>query len=278
VRATIAVLLLAMLIGENTMAQSQEPTPQAPQIPTEQQPNRPADSQQDAARNRGDAHQASGNPQSLPNDAGKREPERNANKSDDQTTEFWTVFRRRLKITDTFLVGFTFLLFGATVLLWWTTRDLVKGAEDTAERQLRAYVLPEKALLLNINDPTPRYIFHVKNYGQTPARELTVWVGWRYFDIQKIDIPKTRPALPNLSKYLLGPQGFTTHSDIVYLDDTRKQQIRNGAAIFLLFGDVRYKDVFERDRVTTFRFAWGGGYSMDTTGPLDVCAEGNDAD
>jgi uncharacterized membrane protein len=34
----------------------------------------------------------------------------------------------------------TFLLAWITAMLWFTTRDLVIGAETTAERQLRAYV------------------------------------------------------------------------------------------------------------------------------------------
>jgi hypothetical protein len=198
----------------------------------------------------------------------------------DNRKRFVHLFRWWKNPTDRFaffLVVVTFLLFLATAGLYCATRDLVKDAEDTAERQLRAYVLPEKALLLNINDATPRYIFHAKNYGQTPAHELTVWVAWRYFDIGKIDIPVARPANLQLSKYLLGPQGFTTTSDTVYLDDDRKTKIRNGQAMFFLFGDARYKDVFGRDRISTFRFAWGGGFSVDTTGPLDVHDEGNDA-
>src|SRR6187431_2243000 len=64
---------------------------------------------------------------------------------------------------------FTIVLAFATGLLWKATRELVRGAEKTAERQLRAYVLPEKAVLTNISDAEPRYIFNAKNYGQTPA-------------------------------------------------------------------------------------------------------------
>jgi hypothetical protein len=57
-----------------------------------------------------------------------------------EASEFWTVWGRTLKITDSLLVGFTFLLFLATVALFVATRDLVDGADKTAERQLRAYI------------------------------------------------------------------------------------------------------------------------------------------
>jgi hypothetical protein len=38
------------------------------------------------------------------------------------------------------LIGVTALLAGATIGLWWATKNLVTGAERTAERQLRAYI------------------------------------------------------------------------------------------------------------------------------------------
>jgi hypothetical protein len=50
------------------------------------------------------------------------------------------IWGRPLKITDTLLVGFTFLLFLATVALFFATRDLVDGADKNAEKQLRAYI------------------------------------------------------------------------------------------------------------------------------------------
>jgi hypothetical protein len=153
----------------------------------------------------------------------------------------------------------------------------VAVARDTAERQLRAYVLPEIALLHDISDPRPHYTFQAKNYGQTPAKELTVWVSWRYFDIKKIDFPTDPPNIP-LSEYLVGPQGFTVHTDRVFLDDGRKAAIRDGTAVFLLFGEIKYKDVFDKDRTTKFKFAWGGGFSAETSGPLDVYSDGNEAD
>jgi len=40
-----------------------------------------------------------------------------------QTSEFWIVFGHSIKITDTLLVIFTFLVFVATALLWWSTKN-----------------------------------------------------------------------------------------------------------------------------------------------------------
>ena len=43
------------------------------------------------------------------------------------------------------LAFLTFILAFGSVCLWLATRRLVRGAEDTAERQLRAYVLSKEA-------------------------------------------------------------------------------------------------------------------------------------
>lgn len=194
---------------------------------------------------------------------------------DYSSSEWWMVY-----ITS-ILAAITIALALYTARLWGATNTLAKGAEDTAKRRLRAYMLPEKAWLINIEDPRLTYSFQAKNYGQTPAHQVTVWVEWRYFDdIRKIEIPTERPEIPNLSKFLIGAQGFTLHSDCIYLNDERKKKIRDGEAMFFIFGDIRYKDIFGINRTTKFRFAWGGGYEI-TPGPigaLDVHAEGNETD
>ena len=61
-----------------------------------------------------------------------------------------------------------------TKKLWASTGDLVAGAKDTAERQLRAYVAIET---VSINEVfaggTPYAEVRIKNFGQTPAYELS---------------------------------------------------------------------------------------------------------
>lgn len=61
----------------------------------------------------------------------------------------------------------TVILGAATVALWLATRRLVKGAEDTSERQLRAYLLVEEAQA-SVNGQG-RFVVDitVMNYGQT---------------------------------------------------------------------------------------------------------------
>jgi hypothetical protein len=79
--------------------------------------------------------------QELPSQAPQVKTEKQTELSE-EGTEFWPpLFGYRLKITDTLLVTVTFLLFAATLALWLATRRLVKSGENTAKRQLRAYIV-----------------------------------------------------------------------------------------------------------------------------------------
>jgi len=53
------------------------------------------------------------------------------------------------------LAAFTALLAVVTALLWWATRDLVRGAEATAKKQLRAYVVTTRGDVRNFGTSVP---------------------------------------------------------------------------------------------------------------------------
>jgi hypothetical protein len=96
-------------------------------------------------------------------------------KGGDKETEFWPpLWGYRLKVTDTLLVAVTFLLFVATIALYRATRNLVIGAENTAKRQLRAYITTN---VTRMEPPRPARPFilielTVANTGQTPAYSM----------------------------------------------------------------------------------------------------------
>jgi hypothetical protein len=84
-----------------------------------------------------------------------------------ETSEFWSILGHKLKITDSLLVLFTFLV-------WWATRGLVVGGENTAKRQLRAYVSINPQILYNFGSADDiRIECKTENHGQTPAFNLT---------------------------------------------------------------------------------------------------------
>jgi hypothetical protein len=112
--------------------------------------------------------------QELPSQAPQMKTEKQS-ELNGEGTEFWPPLfgGYRLKVTDTLLVTVTFLLFAATLALWWSTRRLVKSGENTAKRQLRAYIV---ATIKGCDVPETSdgiFTFHlaIKNTGQTPAHE-----------------------------------------------------------------------------------------------------------
>jgi hypothetical protein len=98
--------------------------------------------------------------------------------------EFTGFFERYEKV----IMGLgTLILAVATGFLWWATRALVVGAEETAQRQLRAYVCVDGVELRNFGTSKGVEIaIRFKNVGLTPAYE----VKNRYsIDLEKF--PKT---------------------------------------------------------------------------------------
>jgi hypothetical protein len=165
----------------------------------------------------------------------------------------------RIKVTDSLLVAFTALLFVATLLLWRSTRGLVKSADQTAQRQLRAYVYVHNVRMLEMNSGyDPNILIIVKNFGQTPARRITNTFRC---------IPMTRPAAE--------PQFSLDRAQIVELPDLGPSQrifstpsypasfwvadkprlIANRRTVhFYVFGRIDYRDIFDQPRWTEYRY------------------------
>lgn len=190
--------------------------------------------------------------------------------NNEEGTEYWPqIDGYRLKVSDTLLVAVTFLLFIATLALWWSTRRLVKGAELIAERQLRAYVFLTGIDFIEQDKKQDRFIhkFEIKNTGLTPAYKL-----W----IESLTRPLPHP-LPadfsfaidppgrNPSVMMLGPgqtTGHDSHADEP-LSKTELIKIRSletGTRLYT-FGTIRYEDAFGRKKFTNFCYfvEWTAG-------------------
>jgi hypothetical protein len=105
------------------------------------------------------------------------------------------------------LVAFTAGLFAATVALWYATRDLVRGAEETAERQLRAYIVVTQGSVTvpKSNDAINIYI-QIKNTGQTPAYEFSTWLDGGVFPNEVVPFPKeSTPLSERKGESIVGP-------------------------------------------------------------------------
>jgi hypothetical protein len=166
-------------------------------------------------------------------------------------------------ITEWLLVLFTLILAVFTGLLYISTRDLVRGAEDTAKKQLRAYLAIEPSA---INNFAPNFktgvTLNFKNFGLTPAYEVRVE---KYIAIQPYPFPDSEP-FPNIAQSngvaTIYPNSSTisayvemgqplTGKDISAILDGNKYRL-------YVAGLVRYKDIFGLAHCTRFLANTGG--------------------
>ncbi len=225
----VIALCIALAIALAVVSlSSQSPFNQAPNIKAEQQTSKAVE-----------ANQNTGGSGDTINPASRRDGPNGS----DEATEYWTIFRHKLKITDTLLVLFTFTL-------WWATQRLVRGSEETAERQLRAYVFGTYHSVNVTADAkgTPFKVmiqYEVRNYGQTPAHRIRnaayvaklPWPMPRDFVVQspKWDDPRTVSLAPG--------QFMFQNDEIPY------EVLPNGQRYYLV-ALIEYFDVFGQKRTT----------------------------
>lgn len=193
------------------------------------------------------------------------------------------------------------LLFLATAWLAWGTWRLVEGADKTAERQLRAYVLVETARVVSAygdgrmrvweadtghgGEPIPidsgyqpLAIFTFKNFGQTPAQDVEMFgnvaiVPW---PIREVDLPELDLGMG--SREIIGPGGTRRKIELFAQPHPITPQewagLTNGTQALVFFGEVRYVDAFNKKRITRYRYFCGG--EMGVRGlELSAHLEGN---
>ena len=161
------------------------------------------------------------------------------------------------------------------------TRDSVKLAEDTAQRQLRAYVNVGKSQLDNFgfNQP-PTITVELVNHGQTPAYKVR-----RKMRIFASAYPlATNPDLePGSDESILGPSGDVNMGPsalTVALSADQTANIVAGNWAIYAIGIVKYIDAFSAERTTKFSlFYRGNGKFPGQNGIALAHAEkGNEAD
>lgn len=159
----------------------------------------------------------------------------------------------------------------------------VKTMEDTAERQLRAYVLVTAVRIENIGGGNaPEAIVTIKNCGQTPAYELTQWsnMGLDLFP-HSIDPPMRDRPDDKMGKHPLGPNSeLFSRPTLGTKEKPRRLQafeidgLAKGDIAIYVIGRIRYRDAFGKSRITDYRFFYGGPLGI-TDGAMAAYSEGN---
>ena len=188
--------------------------------------------------------------------------------------DWWHEFR-----TDP-VATFTGLLFFATLLLWWSTRNLVKGADKTAEKQLRAYISVDSFRILDMQKLWSKQDFEIhivaKNYGQTPAYDVISLGG---VEIGTAQNPVLAAPSGTPTKSTLGPNApILKFLHKTALSDADIAGLNNRTLSLYAYGEIRYKDAFGKNRLTHYRSHIGGTAGWRSDGLMAHAAEGNDAD
>lgn len=155
----------------------------------------------------------------------------------------------------------------------------VETMQDTARRQLRAYVTIDSAAIKFPEPGVPSVTVIVKNAGQTPAHDLRHWIH------QWIETYPLKVQLP------LPPEGFVMSASLLGAGATHEMhithprpivklpfldQIGTPEATIYVYGGINYKDVFGEQQFVRYRLMYGGPHKP-SLGNLSPCAEGNEA-
>jgi len=214
-----------------------------------------------------------------------RRPPRHADNS-------WRWFFGKLnKLTGILTVVFTLTLALATVLLWLATRELVKGAEDTAERQLRAYVYIISNDLYLMNNPNGSTTVTIKPilkvFGLTPAASIVpVWYvltepvpSSMTFSSPNLTPESILAAAHDVSNVVETPgqdPAPTLPGKSITLEKDDIEALKQGHKTLLVYGSISYEDVFGIARWTNV--CWIMNWSDVTTNNFNLCLIYNDAD
>ncbi len=147
-----------------------------------------------------------------------------------------------------------------TWMLWLATVGLVRGAEKTAERQLRAYVGIDRitATVMKIGQ-IPEIRIRIKNSGQTPAYSVKHGYAYGFKPPDRPDHEFRADPSANSGTTIAANMkiSMTDASPVVGpLTQKRIDAIKSGTLIFYVWGETNYVDVFGNKRTTRYKFVF----------------------
>jgi hypothetical protein len=163
-------------------------------------------------------------------------------------------------------------------MLWGATVSLVRSADRTAERQLRAYFDLRGATVDNFEvGKVPNVVLRFKNVGQTPAIDVVLRMSIQVLDFGNEPDQGDSNVIPGGSKSTVGRDGsLITHLKMSEpLSQYSFEAVRNDKAAFFAWGIIRYGDVYGHRRYLRFRMALIA--PNFGSGDMETCSEGNDA-
>jgi hypothetical protein len=164
-------------------------------------------------------------------------------------------------------VVFTLLLWRETKRSAYAAKAAAEAADatvnqmrDTAEKQLRAYVCLDSAVIKFPQPDIPEAQVHFKNCGQTPAYDVR---GWIHTWFGEYPLKETLPNAPDdLRK---GTETIAPGRILIYVAPKKPPLPPPYVAVLgtdtftlYVYGEILYKDIFGKERRTQYRLIHGG--------------------
>jgi hypothetical protein len=140
------------------------------------------------------------------------------------------------------------------------TNDVIEIMRDTAARELRAYVCMSEAMIEFRQERAPEVQVHIKNCGKTPAYDVEMWIGVALGPYPGPITLSPPPEGFKKSKSLLAP-GEKPHAMVFRHPVMTEQQMSilgTSQLTMFVYGDIRYRDAFGKQRITRYRLMYGG--------------------
>ncbi len=125
-------------------------------------------------------------------------------------------------------------------------------SRTSGERQLRAY-LGVITARIEWSDGRPKALFKVKNAGQTPAYGFTNKINGSFGEPAAYDFDENDNYFPRFD--LLPGDDINMH--FTFTEDLTWEQFLQTGRTLYVWGQVDYKDTFDRDQSTEFRYRSG---------------------
>ena len=158
-------------------------------------------------------------------------------------------------------------------------------SEETARRQLRAYVMAKSFRIDGlVPGGRPTIVYEIINVGQTPAYDVyhsaKVFVGLSLegMSTEKVHFAGKPPIMSRatLGVKTSGESSFDAFPPNSFTDELC-QQIIAGQIVVGVFGAISYRDIFKRRHITTFKKMLRPDRIKDGAGIFFSCEKGNRA-
>jgi hypothetical protein len=208
----------------------------------------------------------------------KSERDRNDEREESErkaSNERWLIiWTSALAFVTLALAGITGVLAKYTYKLWSATNKLVIGADNTAKHELRAYMGVETVQIHSGGLVAPHCgKFIIRNFGRTMAKDTEIWIN----GIMTVEDITDFPLGERKIKTVVMPNEKIGLKHEVYWPEDRLGSI-------YLWGMIKYRDVFDEDHWTIFRFMndTSTAFFSSDSGPVSgwnakTCDDGNDA-